>query len=210
MVQGRQPRVVYNALKSSPSCQAACGRGSCLLAASEICRIAAPASFNRAMRIDGEIARLHNRCMDVAYISALSALAGSVVGGLTSGIATWLSQRAQVKAGRLEHELSRREQLYKDFIIAASKAYGDAMVSNDPQIPVIVDLYAMVSIMRVVSAPQTLARAEEIMHATTQTYLEPNMTARELHERVKRGNGIDPLKEFSEAARAELRSFTPR
>jgi hypothetical protein len=32
--------------------------------------------------------------MDVAYISALSALAGSVVGGLTSGITTWLSQRA--------------------------------------------------------------------------------------------------------------------
>jgi hypothetical protein len=32
--------------------------------------------------------------MDVAYISALSALAGSFVGGLTSGIASWLSQRA--------------------------------------------------------------------------------------------------------------------
>ena len=92
--------------------------------------------------------------MDVAYISALSALAGSVVGGLTSGITTWLSQRAQVRAVRLEHELSRREMLYKDFIISASKAYGDAMVSNDPQIPVIVDLYAMISIMRVMSLPQ--------------------------------------------------------
>jgi hypothetical protein len=39
--------------------------------------------------------------MDIAYLSALSAVAGSVVGGLTSGIATWLSQRAQVKAGEL-------------------------------------------------------------------------------------------------------------
>ena len=28
--------------------------------------------------------------MDVAYISALSALAGSVIGGLTSGVTTWL------------------------------------------------------------------------------------------------------------------------
>lgn len=99
--------------------------------------------------------------MDVAYISALSALGGSVVGGLISGITTWLSQRAQVRAGRLEHELSRREQLYKDFIIAASKAYGDAMVRNDPQVPVIVDLYAMISIMRVVSSPKTLASAEK-------------------------------------------------
>jgi hypothetical protein len=148
--------------------------------------------------------------MEVAYISALSALAGSFIGGITSGVASWLSQRAQVRAGRLEHELSRRERLYKDFIIAASKAYGDAIVSNDPQVPVIVDLYAMVSVMRVVSAPGTLAAAETIMHETTQAYFEPNKTIRELYERVKGGNGIDPLRAFSEAARAELRDFTPR
>ncbi len=51
---------------------------------------------------------------------------------------------------------------------------GDAMVRNDPQVPVIVDLYAMISIMRVVSSPKTLASAENIMHATTQAYFEPN------------------------------------
>jgi hypothetical protein len=147
--------------------------------------------------------------VDIAYISAFAALAGSVVGGLTSGITTWVSQRTQVRAGRLEHELSRREQLYKDFIVAVSKVYGDALVSNDPHVPVIVDLYALISIMRVVSSPRTLASAEKIMHETTQAYFEPNKTVRELHERVKNGNGIDPLKEFSEAARAELRVFKP-
>jgi hypothetical protein len=57
--------------------------------------------------------------MDVAYVSALSALAGSVVGGLTSGISTLMSQRAQARAGRLAHDMSRREELYKDFIVAA-------------------------------------------------------------------------------------------
>jgi hypothetical protein len=39
--------------------------------------------------------------MDVAYISALSALAGSAIGGLTSGFATWLNQRFQAKAETL-------------------------------------------------------------------------------------------------------------
>jgi hypothetical protein len=133
------------------------------------------------------------RPMDVACVSALSALGGSIVGGLISSATTWLSQRAQPRAGRLEHELSRRAQLYKDFIISASKAYGDAMVRNDAEIPVIVDLYAMIS----------------IMHETAQTFFEPNITARELHQQVKEGKGIDPLKEFSEAARAELRTLTP-
>jgi len=115
-----------------------------------------------------------------------------------------------VRAARLEHELSRRELLYKDFILAASKAYGDALVSNDPQIHVIIDIYAMVSVMRIVSSSRTLASAEKIMIETTQAYFEPNITVRELHERVKRGDGVDPLKDFSEAARAELRIFAPR
>jgi hypothetical protein len=70
---------------------------------------------------------------DVAYLSALSALAGSSVGGLTSGITTWLSVRNQARAGRLAHEHSQRDDLYEDFIVAASKAYGDAMLTNEPQ-----------------------------------------------------------------------------
>jgi len=37
--------------------------------------------------------------MDVAYVSAFAALGGSVVGGLISGIATWLAQWSQARAG---------------------------------------------------------------------------------------------------------------
>src|SRR6266480_4254323 len=46
--------------------------------------------------------------MDTAYISALSALAGSVVGGLTSGFTTWLGQRAQARAGQFAHDKAQR------------------------------------------------------------------------------------------------------
>ena len=146
--------------------------------------------------------------MDIAYLSALSALAGSVVGGLTSGITAWLSQRTQARAEQLAREMSRREDLYKDFIVAASKAYGDAIMSNEPQIQELVGLYAMISRMRVMSSPRTVASADEIMRATIDTYFAPNKTIRELHELMKSGAGIDPLKEFSEAAREELRAFT--
>jgi len=61
-------------------------------------------------------------------------LAGSLVGGLTSGIGGWLNQRSQTRAGQRAHDILRREELYKDFIVAASKAYGEAIVSNEPQI----------------------------------------------------------------------------
>jgi hypothetical protein len=146
--------------------------------------------------------------MDVAYLSVLSALGGSVVGGLTAGITTWMSARTQAKAGQLAREMSRRDDLYKDFIIAASKAYGDALLSNEPQVQELVALSALVSRMRVLSLPRTVACAEKILDLTIGTYFAPNKTIGELHELMKSGARIDPLKDFSEAAREELQAFT--
>jgi hypothetical protein len=145
---------------------------------------------------------------DAAYLPALSALAGSMVGGLTSGLTTWLSLRNQARAGQLAHDLSRRDDLYKDFIVAASKAYGDAMLSNEPQMQDLVALYAMISRMRVLSSARTVACAQKVVEATVDTYFAPNKTIRELRELIRSGVGIDPLKDFSEAAREELQAFT--
>jgi hypothetical protein len=104
--------------------------------------------------------------------------------------------------------MARRDELYKEFIAAASKAYGEAIVSNEPNVQELVALYAMISRMRVQSLPQTVACAEKIMRATIDTYFAPGKTIGELHELVRSGSGIDLLKDFSEVARGELRAFT--
>jgi hypothetical protein len=145
---------------------------------------------------------------DAAYLPALSALAGSLVGGLTSGLTTWLSVRNQARAGRIARELSQRNDLYKNFIVAASKAYGDAMLTNEPQMQDLVDLYAMVSTMRVLSPARTVECARKVVEATVDTYFAPNKALHELHALMKSGGGIDPLKDFSEAAREDLQAFT--
>jgi hypothetical protein len=95
---------------------------------------------------------------DIAYLSTLSALAGSVVGDLTSGVATWLSQRAQARESQLAREMARRDDLYKEFIAATSKAYGEAIGSNEPNVQEFVALYAMISRMRLQS-PRKQSRA---------------------------------------------------
>lgn len=153
-------------------------------------------------RLDKRVSR-----MEIAYISAISALAGSVVGGLTTGITTWLSLRSQARAGRLAGELVRRQDLFKDFIVAASKAYGEAAFSNEPELQNLVSLYAMVSRMRVLCLPETIDRAEKVMRRTIDTHVAPDLTIRELDSLIKTGTAIDPLKEFSEAAREELGSL---
>jgi len=140
----------------------------------------------------------------MAYVSALSALAGSVVGGLTTGATSWLSSRAQARAGRLNNDLSRRQDLFRDFIVAASKLYTNALVSSEPKLEELVELYSMISRMRVSCSPETVAAADKIMVISVDTYFAPNKTLRDLHALIKSGSGIDPLKEFSEAAREEL------
>jgi hypothetical protein len=156
-----------------------------------------------------QLAKRRSRNMDIAYVSALSALAGSVIGGLTTGLTTWLSQRVHARAGLLAQNMSERVDLYRDFINAASKVYGKAIVSSEPKIEELVELYALVSRMRVRSLPLTVECADKVVQITIDTFFEPNKTIRELRDIIKSGGAsIDPLREFSEAARQELRAFT--
>jgi hypothetical protein len=143
--------------------------------------------------------------MDIAYISALSALAGSMIGGLTSGITTWMNQRSQTRAGQIAHEVARRQELYKDFIIAASRAYAEALVTSEPKIEELISLYAMISRMRALSSSDVVTCAEQALLETTKAYFEPNRTVPELRELIKSGTGVDPLKNFAEAVREEFR-----
>ena len=86
--------------------------------------------------------------MDTSIISALAALTGAAVGGLTSGIANWLNHRSQVRVEWILHEKSRRQILYRDFIADAAKCYIDALQHDEADIPGLVGLYAKLSRMR--------------------------------------------------------------
>ena len=145
--------------------------------------------------------------MNAAYLTASSALAGSVVGGLTAGITTWMSLRSAARAGHLAAQLGRRQDLFREFIVAASNAYSHALVSDEPQIPEIVALYAMISRMRILCSAEIVVCAEKIMRLTVDTYFEPNRTIGELREMIKTEALVDPLKEFSDLARRDLEAF---
>jgi hypothetical protein len=126
--------------------------------------------------------------MDTSVISALAALTGAAVGGLTSGIANWINYRSQVRAQWLNHERNRRQILYKDFIEDASKCYIDALQHSEPDIPGLVGLYAKLSRMRVLSSRIVIDHAEEVARKILDTYLEPDKSFVELPEMTIDGN----------------------
>ena len=143
--------------------------------------------------------------MDSAYISAFAALAGSAIGGLTSLTASWLTQRVQFSAQQLAHDIARREELYKDFIDQASQCYAHAFEHSEVDAPSLVRLYAVVSRMRMLSSAQVVEQADRIMRLIIDTYGAPNQTIREVADNVTAGH-LDPLRDFSEACRNELRA----
>jgi hypothetical protein len=142
--------------------------------------------------------------MDPAYLSVFAALAGSTIGGLTSFATSWLTQHSQFRAQRNEHEIARREDLYKDFIEEASKLYADAYEHDQADTSKLVRLYALVSKMRVLSSPTIIENADRVARVIIATYLAPNKTFRDVTE-ILDNDALDPLREFSNACREEFR-----
>jgi hypothetical protein len=81
------------------------------------------------------------------------------------------------------------------------------LVVNEPKIEELIALYAMISCMRAMSSFNILACAERILLETTDAYYKPSRTVPELRDLIKSGSGVDPLKDFAEAAREERRQF---
>jgi hypothetical protein len=79
---------------------------------------------------------------------------------------SWLSQQAQAKVQARAHKLSQREDLYKHFIEKASKAYADSLghqAASLGEVTQLVDLYALVSMMRVLSSAPIVESANHVV-----------------------------------------------
>jgi hypothetical protein len=144
--------------------------------------------------------------MDAAYFSAFAALAGSVIGGLTSLGTSWLTQHSQLGAQRFARNLERRETLYKDFINEASRLYTDAFEHDRTELSNLVGLFAMVSQMRVVSSPKIVEDADKVVNLIIATYLAPNKAFGDLQSTLE-SHVVDPLRRFSQACREELQQI---
>jgi hypothetical protein len=141
--------------------------------------------------------------MNPSVISALAALAGATIGGLTSVLASWVAQRVQARAQWIVQDKLRRQELYREFIEVASKAYVDALQHGEADVSTLVEVYAKIGRMRVLSSPEVVDAADKIVRTIVDTYLEPDKTFIELREMINSGQ-IDLIRGFSEVCRAEF------
>ena len=141
--------------------------------------------------------------MDTAYISALSALGGATIGGLTSFGSSWLTQRTQLLFTYHEAIKAKREALYAEFVDEASRLYGDALGHQKDDPADLVKIYALIGRIRLVSPRSVVTAAERTFDTIIEAYLGPNRTMHEVLEDVHQG-GFHFLIEFGEACRQDL------
>ena len=84
--------------------------------------------------------------------------------------------------------------------------FACSQAANVGEITQLVDLYALVSMMRVISSAPIVESANHVVRLIADSYISPNKTLRELHQMVD-SDSIDALRAFSEACRAELQKF---
>jgi hypothetical protein len=92
--------------------------------------------------------------LNPAYISALAALGGAIIGGLTSFATSWLTQQTQLRHAHREAERAELKTLYDDFIAEASRLFIEALTTKTDDmddITGLVRLYEMAGRMRLVS-----------------------------------------------------------
>ena len=142
--------------------------------------------------------------MDPAILSATAGLLGSLVGGVSTFAASWLTQRGQLRLQMLVQQAVKREALYAEFIVEASKRVAEAWSHQGESAEAIAGLYSAVERMRLASSTEVIAASEEVIQQIVDAYAAPDLTFDDLRRSLRSGEFRDPLVAFSKACRAEL------
>jgi hypothetical protein len=142
--------------------------------------------------------------MNVAYLSALSALSGSALGGMASIVTTWLNQHSQERSQRHAQSVARRERLYGDFVDEASALLVDALTHDQFDPSRFVQIYATVGKLRLFASCDVVTKADKVMRDIGEIYYFPKRDYANRDAALKEDLNI--LQAFSEACRDDLRS----
>ena len=144
-----------------------------------------------------------------AAITALAAITGSVVGGLASFLTTFFTQRNQAHRDLLSRDVAHREELYSQFIKEAANLYADSLDKTLENPASLIGMYSLIGRMRLNAGDGVLAAAEKVADSIVDSYSRPPTTFDEVYK-VVRETHVDPLKEFTEACRKELKIMLKR
>ena len=114
--------------------------------------------------------------MDPAILSATSGLVGSLIGGVSTFTASWLTSHNQYRTQTLVQGAARRETLYAEFLAEAAGRFADAWSHQAAGPEVVARLFGAVARMRLTSSRAVISAAEEVVRQVMDAYAAPNLT----------------------------------
>jgi hypothetical protein len=145
--------------------------------------------------------------MNTIYFPAFAAFGGSAFGAISTIVTGWVNRRRRVRERHHAHAVTKREKLYRSFIEEASRLYADALTSDKSEIPELVNLYALIGRMRILSDDEVVHAAERAGRRIIETYLAPSTSFIDLAGSME---VMDPLREFGEVCRREMHAIPLR
>lgn len=143
--------------------------------------------------------------MNDALISAVAALTGSALGGVTPIISNYLIQRGLTERELLTRELAERQNLYSEFIRFGTTLYVKATTKEpqDENVDDLVTLYALVNRIRLYSSAPVIKAAQDFAALVTEKYGSAAISMEALRSATLKPH-VDPLNAFSIQCRQEL------
>lgn len=144
--------------------------------------------------------------MDSAWISAFSAVMGSLVGAFTSFVTTYANQRNQYRRDFLSRQFAQREALYSEFINEAARLMADSLEQETLKPSILVPIYGLENRIRLNASDEVVQAARSAIEEIVASYRRQRMS----EEDIRRGAYLqikDPVKEFGEACRKELKKL---
>jgi hypothetical protein len=146
--------------------------------------------------------------MDTAILSATAALVGSLVGGVSTFAASWLTHRVQLHHQGRMRRYAEHEALYAEFIVEASKRIADAWSHHAQSPEVVAGLFSAIERMRLSSSDEVIVAAERVMRNVLEAYAQPDKSFDDLRRSVHDHQFPNRLRDFSDACKNELRALT--
>jgi hypothetical protein len=144
--------------------------------------------------------------------SAAAAIMGAFVGGLASLMSTWVGERSRHRRDMVQHEITKRETAYADFIDKASTVFVASATHNfnddEVELEGTVSLYAVASRIRLFASDPVMQEAEQVLDLVFAQYGAENLSIEQLRETAMEKK--DPLKAFSAICRHELNEVQRR
>jgi HAMP domain-containing protein len=144
----------------------------------------------------------------ILLVSQLSGLFGALIGGGASLAVAVYTHRSQDRLQRVAHEITKRETIYAEFLMEASKlllrAYtrDEIVEGSDEQ-----QLIGLINRMRLFAPTDVVGGAEAVVKAIIEISLKPGIEFRQLAvQALSKSPEPDPFLTFSLVCRSDLDS----